>query len=284
METDKEPAHGSAYFHLYMIGDITNFAQIFYAKDRLFPPFGEQKGNATLSLDDYLENSSILYENGTVEAAASHPITKILTPEGYIDYVTTGKPYCYFKKDNLGSIREVASYLGQSGTIVQIIEYYPSGTPFAQSHGTGVQPYKFTGKEFITMHGLNWQDYGARWLDNVRMQWTSIDPLTEKHPNISPYVYCSDNPINAVDPDGLDPYFFIKPSDKNYSGFLDLYYNLLIKMNRNQLDIIAHGYPGGMVMSISNDRGNYTTYRVEKCSTIKKCFPKNARRHASFIR
>jgi len=27
------------------------------------------------------------------------------------------------------------------------------------------------------MHGLNWQDFGARWLDNVRMQWTTMDPL-----------------------------------------------------------------------------------------------------------
>uniref|UniRef100_UPI002630F3F9 RHS repeat-associated core domain-containing protein n=1 Tax=Ferroplasma sp. TaxID=2591003 RepID=UPI002630F3F9 len=62
----------------------------------------------------------------------------------------------------------------------------------------------FTGKELITMHGLNWQDYGARWLDNVVMQWTSVDPLCEKYYDISPYAYCSDDPIRLIDPNGRD--------------------------------------------------------------------------------
>jgi len=52
------------------------------------------------------------------------------------------------------------------------------------------------------MHGLNWQDFGARWLDNVRMQWTTMDPLCEKYYAISPYTYCSDDPAKNIDPDG----------------------------------------------------------------------------------
>jgi len=158
--------------------------------------------NATLRLDDYF--GSILYENGTDETPTNHPLTKILTTEGYVDYVTSGKPYCYYNRDHLGSIHEVSSYIGQSGTVVQRTQYYPSGTPFEQSYGAGVQPYKFTGKELITMHGLNWQDFGARWLDNVRMQWTTMDPLCEKYYAISPYTYCSDDPAKNIDPDGRD--------------------------------------------------------------------------------
>jgi hypothetical protein len=36
-------------------------------------------------------------------------------------------------------------------------------------------------------------------------RWTIPDPLAEKYPVISPYVYCNDNPVNFVDPDGEDP-------------------------------------------------------------------------------
>jgi len=35
--------------------------------------------------------------------------------------------------------------------------------------------------------------------------WISVDPLAEKYPNISSYVYCLNNPVKYVDPDGKDP-------------------------------------------------------------------------------
>ena len=45
-------------------------------------------------------------------------------------------------------------------------------------------------------------DYQARRYDPALARFTTIDPLAEKHPDISPYAYSADNPINAVDPDG----------------------------------------------------------------------------------
>lgn len=32
----------------------------------------------------------------------------------------------------------------------------------------------------------------------------SVDPLAEKYPNINPYTYVANNPINAIDPDGRE--------------------------------------------------------------------------------
>ena len=34
-------------------------------------------------------------------------------------------------------------------------------------------------------------------------KWLSVDPLSDKTPEISPYAYCNWNPVNYVDPNGL---------------------------------------------------------------------------------
>jgi len=41
-----------------------------------------------------------------------------------------------------------------------------------------------------------------------------MDPLLEGHYNISAYVYCSNNPINRIDPDGMDDYRYDDKTDR----------------------------------------------------------------------
>ena len=38
--------------------------------------------------------------------------------------------------------------------------------------------------------------------------WLSVDPMADKYPSTSPYVYCGNNPVRLVDPDGRDIYLF----------------------------------------------------------------------------
>lgn len=44
--------------------------------------------------------------------------------------------------------------------------------------------------------------YGARYYDPTISVWLSVDPLANQYPNLSPYVFVANNPLNLVDPDG----------------------------------------------------------------------------------
>ena len=55
------------------------------------------------------------------------------------------------------------------------------------------------------MHGLNQYDFHARQYDMARLQFTTPDPLLEEYYSWSPYVYCMNNPMKYVDPDGKSP-------------------------------------------------------------------------------
>ena len=109
--------------------------------------------------------------------------------------------YHYYDRDHLGNIRGV---IDEDGMVEQITNYYPFGAPYSDATTTNptFQRYKYNGKELELMHGLKWYDYGARWYDPLLVNWNRPDPSHKDYYPWSPYVYCGDNPINAVDPDG----------------------------------------------------------------------------------
>ena len=129
---------------------------------------------------------------------------------------------------NLGSVRVV---MAADGTAEQVNHYYAFGGLMGDSSGGDVQKYKYNGKELDRF--LNWDmlDYGARWYDSKLQCWSTPDPLAEKYYHISPYVYCADNPVNAIDPNGGDihPVIFRKTdSQGNACGESYLSYVKLI--------------------------------------------------------
>ena len=116
--------------------------------------------------------------------------------------------FFYYNRDHLGSIREVVD---ANGNIRQVTNYYPFGTPYADSPvNPDHQPYKYNGKELDRMHGLDTYDYGARQHDPILARWDRMDPLCEKYYNISPYVYCGNSPVMIVDEHGDSTRIYIE--------------------------------------------------------------------------
>ena len=107
----------------------------------------------------------------------------------------------YYVKDHIGNIRQT---LDHSGTIVAAQDYYSYGE-YIRSYNQGLpnDRYKFTGKERDNETNLDY--FGARYYESSSGRWLSIDPSADKYPNLSPYIYCLNNPLNHLDPDGNDP-------------------------------------------------------------------------------
>ena len=127
-------------------------------------------------------------------------------PEGYIRYNNMNEHYhFYYIKDLLGNIRETYK-IPNAGTkeCVQRMQYYPSGLPWAASAGASEQPWKYNGKEFVEMHGLDEYDSKARWYYPAICRTTTMDPLAETYYPTSPYAWCGNNPVKNVDLDGMD--------------------------------------------------------------------------------
>ena len=162
----------------------------------------------------------------TSEPAELKYIYRIHNPEGFATNatITYGPIYSYYRKDHLGNNREVwrASYKWGNTThpaaTVQRTEYYPSGLPWQSNSGDnpGSQPYKYGGKEFVEMHGLDEYDSEARWYYPAIMRTTTPDPLAEMYYDISPYAWCANNPVRFVDPDGRFPVWAVVGAALDY--------------------------------------------------------------------
>ena len=126
-------------------------------------------------------------------------------PYGYFD--GDGKPY-YYLPDYQGNITMVTD---NDGMVQSHSRYYPYGetiTRFKASETTASpktnfgQRYKYGGKEYETMYGLNAYDFGPRHLGADLAVWASPDRRQDSYHNLSPYAYCAGNPIRYADPTG----------------------------------------------------------------------------------
>ena len=60
--------------------------------------------------------------------------------------------------------------------------------------------HTFSAKERDSETGYSY--FGSRYYNSDLSIWLSVDPMADKYPSMSPYVYCANNPVKLVDPNG----------------------------------------------------------------------------------
>ena len=143
----------------------------------------------------------------------------------------------YTHSNHLGSASWITDVKGNP---IQYIHYAPYGELIANQQTIGYdERFKFTGKERDWETGYDY--FGARFYDHRKGFWNSVDPLADKYPNVTPYLYCNGNPIMLVDPDGRETQNWMNPTTdpelyENAEQFRLLYDN-----NNYTINIVAHG-------------------------------------------
>jgi RHS repeat-associated protein len=86
-------------------------------------------------------------------------------------------------------------------------DYYPFGMlQPGRKWNAGKYRYGFNGKENdndVKGEG-NQQDYGMRIYDPRLGKFLSVDPITDQYPELTPYQFASNRPIDGIDQDGLE--------------------------------------------------------------------------------
>ena len=72
----------------------------------------------------------------------------------------------------------------------------------SSSSRTLAEMFTFSAKERDAETGLSY--FGSRYYSSDLSIWLSVDPMSDKYPSLSPYVYCANNPVKLVDPEGED--------------------------------------------------------------------------------
>ena len=113
------------------------------------------------------------------------------------------------------------------------------------------------------MSGINLYDYGARFYDPVLGRFTTQDPLAEKYGPTSPYVYCLNDPIKHIDPDGKASGDFFKTIREAAIDFGKFYNDNSIREDREY---------GSSIFAVTNKDGikgySYTIPNVGKSDEV----------------
>ncbi|HZH72632.1 MAG TPA: RHS repeat-associated core domain-containing protein [Mariniphaga sp.] len=114
------------------------------------------------------------------------------------DFGDTTPAIKYNLEDHLGSS---SILLENDGTLINKEEYYPFGETSFGSYAK--KRYRYSGKEKDQESGLYY--YGARYYMAMGCRFVSVDPLSNKFSNVSPFTSFNNNPIYYNDPTGMAP-------------------------------------------------------------------------------
>ena len=182
----------------------------------------------------------------------------------------------YHITDHLGSVRVVID--GATGNVLEASDFSAFGdrtdvTSIVQSGLGQVVPggssdvslrHHFSGKEDqVTDFSVPLSDFGARHYAPHLSRWMVPDPMSEKYYDISPYVYCANDPVGVVDIGGRDTVLVIdrlsRPEDRGGKGTSYTASIYVIKEG-----IVSNKYRGSSYPNSISNTDNRTNYNTLK--------------------
>ena len=199
-------SNATLYTSPYLVVTTKGYTKHYYAEsERVASQVGKGRfAGVNVSLADSASTASKLLvatqSVGMDPQTGGTPSTPYLAYLGSLTDRTDSVPESYFyHPDHLGS----ASWITDSaGRPVQHLQYLPWGENFVDRRSSTFDGARFTfsAKEKDAETGYSY--FGARYYNSDLSIWLSVDPMSDKYPSLSPYVYCANNPIKLVDPNG----------------------------------------------------------------------------------
>ena len=119
------------------------------------------------------------------------------------------RPAVYEAANSITFIPDFTSGVGdvfEARILVDPAAASSGGGAWVSGVGSGGYRYGFNGKENDNEAGEGIQDYGMRIYSERLGKFLSVDPITKKYPELTPYQFASNTPIQAIDLDGLEKY------------------------------------------------------------------------------
>ena len=109
------------------------------------------------------------------------------------------------------------------------------------------ESFTFSAKERDTETGYSY--FGSRYYNSDLSIWLSVDPMAHKYPSLSPYVYCANNPVKLVDPDGEKIWIH----DEEGGSAANAYYQELVKWASSENINLSLGNDGYLNASFDGE-------------------------------
>ncbi|MEC3874716.1 RHS repeat-associated core domain-containing protein, partial [Chryseobacterium salviniae] len=220
----------------------------------------------TLSIDEYITQVSTTdYLDGFQYQISQSPLYVLRlkfvpTAEGYFNF--ENNKYIYNYVDHLGNTRVSYFHNGSGIEVLEENNYYPFGLKHEGYNALAGNPsyqYKYNGKE---LQETGMYDYGARFYMPDIGRFGTHDPLSST--TLDPYGYTYNNPINIIDPTGMQGEDWIKRGSQ-------VFFDASVK---SQADAVgkygesAQHLGEGSTLTTSNSEGVLSQYTFHDNGTV----------------